>query len=85
MPMGLKRLFRLVGAVLLILVALLVGFRVRYNDTIRELAQNQVINTTSDLINDAIDVQIETGNIQYERIVYFEKDLNAKGCKHIVE
>ena len=78
MPMGLKRLFRLVGAVLLILVALLVGFRVRYNDTIRELAQNQVINTTSDLINDAIDVQIETGNIQYERIVYFEKDLNGR-------
>lgn len=78
MPMGLKRMFRLVGAVLLILVALLVGFRVRYNDTIRELAQNQVINTTSDLINDAIDVQIESGNIQYDRIVYFEKDLNGR-------
>ena len=78
MPMGLKRMFRLVGAVLLIFVALLVGFRVRYNDTIRELAQNQVINTTSDLINDAIDVQIEKGNIQYDRIVFFEKDLNGR-------
>ena len=35
-------------------------------------------NTTSDLINDAIDKQIEEGNIQYDRIVYFEKDLDGK-------
>ncbi len=78
MSRGLKRLFRILGAVLLLGLALLVGFRVRYNDTIRELAQTQVINTTSDLINDAIDVQIEKGNIQYDRIVYFEKDLNGR-------
>ncbi len=78
MPMGLKWLLRRLGAVILIALALLIGFRLRYNDTIRALSQTQVINTTSDLINDAIDVQIEKGNIQYDRIVYFEKDLNGR-------
>ncbi len=58
--------------------AVLLLFRFRYHSTIRTLAQTQVINSTSDLINDAIDQQIETGNIQYDRIVYFEKDLNGK-------
>ena len=56
----------------------LIWFRARYHETIRTLAQTQVINSTSDLINDAIDRQIETGNIQYDRIVYFEKDLDGK-------
>jgi len=36
------------------------------------------MNATSDLINDAIDRQIQSGNIQYDRIVYFEKDLNGQ-------
>lgn len=78
MPRGLKRLFRFIGAVMIIVISLLIAFRVRYNDTIRSLSQTQVINSTSDLINDAIDSQIETGNIQYDRIVYFEKDLNGR-------
>lgn len=65
---------------LLIILALgvLVFFRSRYHDTIRTLAETQIKNSTSDLINDAIDKQIETGNIQYDRIVYFEKDLNGR-------
>lgn len=63
---------------LLILLALFLIFRVRYHDTIRSLAETQVRNATSDLINDAIDQQIETGNIQYDRIVYFEKDLEGR-------
>ena len=37
-----------------------------------------VKNVTSDLINDAIDEQIARGDIQYDRIVYFEKDLNGR-------
>ena len=57
---------------------LLIWFRARYHETIRTLAQTQVINSTSDLINDAIDKQIESGNIHYDRIVYFEKDLNGR-------
>ena len=46
-------------------------FRYQYNDAVRELAYTQVKNTTSDLINDAIDTQIQSGNIEYDRIVYF--------------
>ena len=68
--------FICIAAILAALLLLL--FRSRYHDTIRSLAQTQVINSTSDLINDAIDQQIETGNILYDRIVYFEKDLDGR-------
>lgn len=53
-------------------------FRSRYRQVIRELAQTQVTNATSDLINDAVARQIALGDIQYDRIVYFEKDLNGR-------
>ena len=53
-------------------------FRTKYLSAIRNLAETQVKNTTSDLINDAIDEQIREGNIQYDRIVYFEKDLDGR-------
>ena len=59
-------------------LTLLLFFRWKYAGKIRTLAETQVINSTSDLINDAIDQQIETGNIQYDRIVFFEKDLNGR-------
>lgn len=62
----------------LTLAVLLLFLRSRYSEPICNLAQTQVMNSTSDLINDAIDTQIETGNIQYDRIVYFEKDLDGR-------
>lgn len=74
----LSGLFRRLLLVMFLVTVLLLIFRIRYHDTIRSLAQTQVINSTSDLINDAIDVQIEIGNIQYDRIVYFEKDLDGR-------
>jgi sporulation protein YunB len=37
-----------------------------------------VTNATSDLINDAVAQQITGGHIAYDRIVYFEKDLNGR-------
>ncbi len=73
----LKRIaFRIAVLLLLILIAFFV-FRERYSSAIRSLAETQVKNATSDLINDAIDQQIVNGNIQYDRIVYFEKDLEG--------
>ena len=54
------------------------GLRSRLWPVVRSLAQTQVINTASDLINDAILEQIMEGQIQYDRIVYFEKDLNGR-------
>ena len=52
--------------------------RSKYRLVIEDLAQTQVKNSTSDLTNDAIAKQIETGDIQYDRIVFFEKDLNGR-------
>lgn len=74
----LRKLFRLVLIVLVIGMGAVFLLREQYRDAIRELARTQVTNATSDLINDAIDGQIEQGNIQYDRIVYFEKDLNGR-------
>lgn len=65
----------LLSAISLVLFAL---FRHKYHTAIRGLAETQLRNATSDLINDAIDKQIEQENIQYDRIVYFEKDLNGR-------
>lgn len=74
----LRRLSVLLVAILLLLGTVLIWFRYKYSEAIHNFAETQVINSTSDLINDAIDKQIETGNIQYDRIVYFEKDLNGR-------
>lgn len=52
--------------------------RIRLWPVVQELAKTQVTNTTSDLINDAISRQIAEGNIQYDRIVFFEKDLDGR-------
>ena len=72
------RLLRFLIITLFFALLILVLFRVKYSNAIRTLAQTQVKNATSDLINDAIDRQIEDGNIQYDRMVYFEKDLNGR-------
>lgn len=74
----LRGLFRLLLLVLAICLLAFLLFRSKYQVAIRDLAETQVKNSTSDLINDAIDNQIENGNIQYDRIVYFEKDLNGR-------
>ena len=73
-----KRMIRVLALMLLIGMGVLLYFRYHYNEPIRSLAQIQVQNVTSDLINDAIAKQIDTGVIQYDRIVYFEKDLDGK-------
>ena len=74
-----KRRWRLY---LLLIVALgiwaFVGLRSRLWPVVRSLARTQVTNRASDLINDAILEQIMEGQIQYDRIVYFEKDLNGR-------
>ncbi len=74
----LRRGFRILCLLIVIAVVLFTLFRIRYRDVIRTLSETQVRNSTSDLINKAIDRQIESGNILYERIVYFEKDLDGR-------
>ena len=72
---------KLLRRVFILTMALLIGFglfRIKYHRVIQDLAKTQVTNTTSDLINDAVAKQIADGKIAYDRIVYFEKDLNGK-------
>ena len=73
-----RALLRFLFVLLMISIALIFTFRSRYRDVIRELAETQVKNTTSDLTNDAISKQIADGIIQYDRIVFFEKDLDGR-------
>ena len=72
------RLLRFLAVAVVLMLVVLLIFRSKYNAAIGGLARTQVMNATSDLINDAIDVQIENGSIQYDRIVYFEKDLDGR-------
>lgn len=72
---------RLAAWLFLIFVLLLCGlllFRSRYQETLRELAQTQVKNVSSDLANEALTELLRGNDVQYDRIVYFEKDLNGK-------
>ena len=76
-----RRIRRILYFLLAALLTVSLGFlmlRSRYRDVIRDLAETQVKNTTSDLTNDAIAKQIDEGIIQYDRIVYFEKDLDGR-------
>ena len=66
------------GILLLVFLIVLLTLRSKYRYVIRDLAQTSVMNTTSDLTNDAIAKQIAAGNIAYDRIVYFEKDLDGR-------
>ncbi len=74
----LRRLFRLCIILLALGLALFLMLRGKFRPVIQSLAETQVKNTTSDLTNDAIAKQIAEGTIAYDRIVYFEKDLNGR-------
>lgn len=78
MPRWMRRILGWILVLGILMLGSLIYFRWKYHGPVFELAQTQVKNTTSDLINDAIDKQIEIGNIQYDRIVYFEKDLEGR-------
>ncbi len=77
-----RRLIRRICMVSILALVLFLGLffylREQYRDVLQELAEIQVKNTTSDLTNDAIAKQISDGVIQYDRIVYFEKDLDGR-------
>lgn len=73
-----KRMLRLVIWVVLLSVGFLIWIRWRYHEPILALAQTQIMNTTSDMINDAISNQMTNTEVKFDRIVYFEKDLDGR-------
>ena len=74
----LQKLLRAIIALLLVALVVFCIIRYKYDNVIRQLAEVQIRNSTSDLTNDAIAKQIANGNIAYDRIVYFEKDLDGR-------
>ena len=73
-----RKWLRRLAVLLLLLLVLFFVLRSKYRLVINDLARTQVMNTTSDLTNDAIAKQIAAGDIQYDRIVFFEKDLEGR-------
>jgi len=73
-----RKLLRWLFTAMVIVLALFFMLRSKYRSVIDDLAQTQVKNTTSDLTNDAIAKQIASGDIRYDRIVFFEKDLDGR-------
>ena len=73
-----RRILIRLGIIILVLLIILLTLRSKYRYVIRDLAQTSVMNTTSDMTNDAISKQIAAGEIAYDRIVYFEKDLDGR-------
>ena len=64
---------------LLVVTLLILGlFRSRFVPVLCQLAQARVKTTTSSLIERVVSQQIASGNIQYDRIVFFEKDVSGK-------
>lgn len=63
---------------LAVFVAIMVPIRNRFRLITKDLAITQAKNQTSDLINDAISEQMAVDGIEYDRIIYFEKDLQGR-------
>ncbi len=67
---------------LLVVFAVVLGglllFRSHYRPLLRELAETQIKNATSDLTNDALTELLARDSVAYDRIVYFEKDLDGR-------
>ena len=74
----LKRLAVWLFLIFVLLLSGLLLFRSKYRNTLRQLAETQVKNSSSDLTNDSLTELLQGNDVQYDRIVYFEKDLNGK-------
>ncbi len=72
---------RIIGGLVLLAGLLLAGFilyQKKVNPMLEGMARAMVDNVASNTINEAIDAQIADGNIDYNRLVLFEKDLNGR-------
>lgn len=67
---ALTLLFLLVGNVVLL--------QLRIAPMLRRLAENQVVNAASDAIFRAVTRQLQTGSVDYGKIIGLEKDANGK-------
>ena len=74
-----RRRRRILAAVLLLMMAaslLLMQFRVA--PLVQKIAENQVVNAASDAIYRAVTRQLQTGSVDYSRMIGLEKDANGR-------
>lgn len=72
---GRKRLLAL--TLLGLAVAFLLFMRLSVAPLVQELAKARVANKASSIINDAVEAQLRNDNIDYDAIVFLEKDRNG--------
>ena len=65
-------------ALLFLLVGNIVLFQARIAPLIRKMAENQVVNAASDAIFRAVTRQLQTGSVNYAKIIGLQKDANGK-------
>ena len=58
-------------------VAFLLFMRLSVAPLVQELAKARVANKASSIINDAVEAQLRNDNIDYDAIVFLEKDRNG--------
>ena len=63
---------------LLLMVGNLLLLQLRIAPMIREIAENQVVNAASDAIFRAVTRQLQTGSVDYSRIIGLEKDASGR-------
>ena len=65
-------------ALLAFLVGSTVAFQLRIAPMLRKIAENQVVNAASDAIYRAVTRQLQTGSVDYSRIIQLEKDASGR-------
>lgn len=63
--------------ILLAAAALIIFLNTSVSPVIKDLAQAVVSNRASSIINEAIEAQLEVGEINYDKIIFLEKDING--------
>lgn len=70
-----RRRLRRLGIVLLMVTLLLAVFlRLKINPLVQELAQAKITDAASGVINQAVNQQIQQGNVQYDDLVTLQRD-----------
>lgn len=68
---------RVLAACLLLLAACLLFLRLTVGPLVQELAKAIVSNKASSIINEAVEAQLRSDDIDYDSIIYLEKDYNG--------
>ena len=68
----------LILTLMMLLIGLVLLLRLRFAPLMEQLVVTQAENTMSTLVNEIVNEQIASGSIDYDRIIYFEKDVDGR-------